>query len=525
MGSILDSIGSRSERNEIQLSDGKVFKVVSTRELEHCALTTARCALLCIPLLILCVIWLILQGSWLWTVSCAIGLLLENEEVSPYLRLVGCYFLLPRLVVVVNRWLLRVSRRESLRSFVESWFNISLSLPDNIHIAPIPVPLKVARVSMDKSVLFCLLLIKAVGWLSLKGASNSIRGFFRLYKFFQYLNQQDYNQLLVEAMDLLQERMKDTELTWLYFRHWRHLFQEPFELTSDDSVMVETTSRGSLEDYITFSTIEVSVDQREFDLGWRVHRMCRSVGKVVDKRLSRVENEAHILSSFWANSLSDGDSAGVSDCRTYWDIAVSFLSSFNPATNGVHLLGIVRLIKHQLRVVTAPDKVSVDLKWCYNDILRHAIDRFLFLVMTETVLNAIGGKRDIPLIMDTGASCCISPCIDDFVKFNQSKVNITDLSSTSQVAGEGLIKWKVRDTLGRCHTILIKGYYVPKTSVRLLSSQCLLQLDKSKKGKITQDLERFRIRLGDGTVLDASYGRANLPILPMYVVGESDMEG
>jgi hypothetical protein len=324
-------------------------------------------------------------------------------------------------------------------------------------------------------------------------------------------------------MDLLQETMRDIELTWLYFRHWKELLQEPFDLTSDNPLFVDTTScrKGSLDDHLSFPLVEAFVDQREFNLGWRIRRMFRSVGKSVDKKLSRIEDEAHVLSSLWETTVSDAvDTVNQNDG---WDLEVSFLSKFNPALNGIQLLGNERLVDHRLRTVTEPNKVSLDLRWGYENILRYAIDRFVFPVMTETVLNAIGGKRDIPLIMDTGASCCVSPCIDDFVEFNESKVNITDLSSTSQVAGEGLIQWKVRDTLGRCHTILIKGYYVPRASVRLLSPQCLLQLDKSGKAKISQDLERFRVHLGDGTLLDASYGRANLPILPMYVVGESDM--
>ena len=57
-------------------------------------------------------------------------------------------------------------------------------------------------------------------------------------------------------------------------------------------------------------------------------------------------------------------------------------------------------------------------------------------------------------------------------------------------------------------------------SVRLLSPQCLLQLDKTERCKITQDLTAFRVKLGDGTVLVAPYGMSNLPILPMFVQGD-----
>ena len=125
----------------------------------------------------------------------------------------------------------------------------------------------------------------------------------------------------------------------------------------------------------------------------------------------------------------------------------------------MHMLGNETLKQHRLRVVAAPDVVSVDLRTCYGGLLSHMFDLFVLPVMTETILNTIGGKREIPLIMDTGASCCISPCKDDFVEFRESRVNITDLLSTNQVAGEGLIRWKVLDANGAQHVILIKGYY------------------------------------------------------------------
>jgi hypothetical protein len=242
----------------------------------------------------------------------------------------------------------------------------------------------------------------------------------------------------------------------------------------------------------------------------------------LDKRLSRVEDELLILAAA-GKSLSEHVTVMETSHDTYWSITQRLLASFNPAVNGMHLLGAERLEQHRLHVVAAPDVVSVDLRKCYGGLLDYMFDLFVLPVMTESVLNTIGGKCDIPLIMDTGASCYISPRKEDFVEFCESKVNITDLSSTNQVAGEGLIRWKVLDANGAQHDILIKSCYIPRASIHLLSPQCLLQIDKTQQGYIRQDLDKFSVYLGDGTVLNATYGRANIPILPMYIVGEADV--
>ena len=39
----------------------------------------------------------------------------------------------------------------------------------------------------------------------------------------------------------------------------------------------------------------------------------------------------------------------------------------------------------------------------------------LFPAMMESVFNSIGSLNEPPLVVDTGASCCISPCRSDFI--------------------------------------------------------------------------------------------------------------
>ena len=53
----------------------------------------------------------------------------------------------------------------------------------------------------------------------------------------------------------------------------------------------------------------------------------------------------------------------------------------------------------------------------------------MFPAMMQIVLNSIGSVNYIPLIVDSGASCWISPCHEDFGNhYAASDVKITDLS-------------------------------------------------------------------------------------------------
>jgi hypothetical protein len=49
------------------------------------------------------------------------------------------------------------------------------------------------------------------------------------------------------------------------------------------------------------------------------------------------------------------------------------------------------------------------------------------------------------LIIDSGASVCITPFKTDFVSYKPSTMKIKDLSSSNQVTGEGIVKWSFRD--------------------------------------------------------------------------------
>ena len=61
-------------------------------------------------------------------------------------------------------------------------------------------------------------------------------------------------------------------------------------------------------------------------------------------------------------------------------------------------------------------------------------------------------EKDV--IINTGASICISPHKDDFTTYASSDMKIKDLFLTNKVAGKGMIKWHLKDENGHTVTAL-----------------------------------------------------------------------
>ncbi len=78
------------------------------------------------------------------------------------------------------------------------------------------------------------------------------------------------------------------------------------------------------------------------------------------------------------------------------------------------------------------------------------------------------------VIIDSGASDCISPHCANFITHGPSNMKIKDLSSSNKVVGEGLIQSRFQDTLGDSVALDFTGYHIEGADVHLLSPQVLL---------------------------------------------------
>jgi hypothetical protein len=117
------------------------------------------------------------------------------------------------------------------------------------------------------------------------------------------------------------------------------------------------------------------------------------------------------------------------------------------------------------------------------------------------------------VIIDSGASVCITPHRSDFINYKDSHMKIRDLSSSNSVAGEGIIRWSMQDEHGDLVHIELLGYHIPTAEVRLLSPQVLL---KTIGGQSKQTVHGIKVSLDNGIKLKAEFcPRSNLPVIPL----------
>jgi hypothetical protein len=129
--------------------------------------------------------------------------------------------------------------------------------------------------------------------------------------------------------------------------------------------------------------------------------------------------------------------------RDTFEFAVNeFLGDLNPAVEGRRWLVATHLDKVVMQ--RAPVKVeleghvSVNLRTC-RATLQQSTPKFAMVQAVESAFNTLGQMTKTPLIVDSGASCCISPHREDFVTYHDSKVKIKDLSGVNKVSGEGMV--------------------------------------------------------------------------------------
>ena len=81
------------------------------------------------------------------------------------------------------------------------------------------------------------------------------------------------------------------------------------------------------------------------------------------------------------------------------------------------------------------------------------------------------------LMLDDGASACITNCKDDFVE-PPKRVDrkVKGIKGHADATHRGTIKWYLEDDTGLVHVILIQGaYFIPDATTRILSPQHFAQ--------------------------------------------------
>ena len=154
-----------------------------------------------------------LQLSWLCAWWNVLGPTLYSEDLAPYFWSLVYYFVGPWLIVACNYFAHRLSTNVDFQDSTDRWYHAACGSPC-LMMAPDAVPLKCIRLSMNRMVLFCLLLAKCAVWTLPRALVLSLRR----------SRPEDSAHWLVEALDLLQESTNYFEPTWQAWSSWRKLY-------------------------------------------------------------------------------------------------------------------------------------------------------------------------------------------------------------------------------------------------------------------------------------------------------------
>jgi hypothetical protein len=124
--------------------------------------------------------------------------------------------------------------------------------------------------------------------------------------------------------------------------------------------------------------------------------------------------------------------------------------------------------------------------------------------------------EELPIVIDTGASCSITPIHSDFIStIDPSDVpSLNNISGTTAVVGQGTIEWNIQDAKGIVKPIQTTAYYVPQATIRLFSPQVYIKEDKSEPSKMTLKRDGVNLTLSCGTSLFFPINcGSNLPIM------------
>ena len=123
------------------------------------------------------------------------------------------------------------------------------------------------------------------------------------------------------------------------------------------------------------------------------------------------------------------------------------------------------------------------------------------------------GEDDVPVVINTGASFCLTPNIGDFITpLSPSTSSLTGLNSETAVSGTGTVEWNIQDATGMIKILRCEAYYVPQAKIRLFSPQQHFQ--DNNGGTLLCDQFKVQLTLFDGGTLEFPYQAHNrLPLM------------
>jgi hypothetical protein len=128
-------------------------------------------------------------------------------------------------------------------------------------------------------------------------------------------------------------------------------------------------------------------------------------------------------------------------------------------------------------------------------------------------------NKELPIVIDTGASSSITPIASDFTS-EISKADLQELkqvNGTTPVCGQGIVEWPIEDVEGVRRSIVTEAYFVPDAGIRLFSPQ--IYIGKNKTSMLVCDSDGIQFTLKCGTILRFPFNNSN--ILPFMLTQAS----
>ena len=137
------------------------------------------------------------------------------------------------------------------------------------------------------------------------------------------------------------------------------------------------------------------------------------------------------------------------------------------------------------------------------------------LPLSSPAIYVSTNNDELPIVIDTGASCTITPTLSDFTSM-PTKPDTTTLGSLTtvqtKVTGQGPIEWDIEDVNGVLKKLRTISYYVPQATIRLFSPQAYFKANP--KGSLTLNIEGIFLHMPCGTNLKFPIQPgSNLPIM------------
>ena len=119
-----------------------------------------------------------------------------------------------------------------------------------------------------------------------------------------------------------------------------------------------------------------------------------------------------------------------------------------------------------------------------------------------------------PVVIDTGASMCLTPVLSDFVTpLTPVHNHLTGINSDTPISGTGTVEWDIEDAQGLRMTLRVQAYYVPEANIRLFSPQYYFQ--EKQKGRLICDKDWVALDLDEqGYIYKFPFQKMNnLPLM------------